>query len=82
MSPSVLNLLLRLRGVRLKALPDNKRTYVVLEHEERIGEISFSAYEKQHTGRGWRVSQPAAFEGARYRSRWTAAWSVIRSKHN
>ena len=78
----MLGLLLRLRGVRLEAHPTAKRTLIVLEHGERIGEIAFSPYEKEHTGRGWRISEPTSFVGPRYRSRWTAAWALVRGKHN
>ena len=77
-TPAVLGLLLRLQGVRLEAHPIHARTYVVLEHGMRVGEITFSAYEKQHTGRGWRIKDPASGVGPRYRSRWGAAWALIR----
>ena len=75
---TVLNLLLRLRGVRLEAHPVHARTLIVQEHGDRVGEITFSAYERQHTGRGWRISEPAGGVGPRYRSRWGATWALIR----
>jgi hypothetical protein len=78
----VFALLLRLRGVRLKPHPVHARTYIVLAHGQRVGEIAFSAYEEQHTGRGWRISEPSAGVGPRYRSRWRASWALMRASHN
>jgi len=74
----VLARLLRLRGVRLQAHPTSKRTYIVLEYGDRVGEISFSAYESKHTGLGWRICEPPTLNIARYRSRGAAAWALIR----
>ena len=73
-------LLLQVLQLRLQRHRIGPRTFLVLQRDERLGEISFSAYEAQYGGRGWRVTGPQNLALERYRFWWQAVLKLLREE--